>query len=341
MKFRLIKIIVALLFVSLLFIRCGKKSSNEVVVYTSVDQVFTEPILKDFEQKTGIKVKPVFDTEETKSTGVLNRLIAEKENPKCDIFWSGDPIRNLVLKNKGITAQYLPQSASEINNLFKDNEGQWIGFSSRVRVIIYNSHLVKAEEAPHSIYDLVNPKWKGKCAIANPLFGTTSFHIAALFAELGDEKANEFLKGIKNNKVIIATSNGDVKKRVTDGDVLFGLVDTDDAISAIREGAPIGMIFPDQDLIGTLIVPNTLSLIKNSPNQENAKKLFDYLLSAEVEQKLAELAAQIPMIKNNYQFKELPNVKSISDIKSMTVDYEKAAKKLEDIQPLLKKWLDQ
>ena len=76
---------------------CGKKS-NEVVVYTSVDQVFSEPILRDFEQETAIKVKPVFDTEETKSTGVLNRLIAEKDNPQCDVFWSGDPVRAIILR---------------------------------------------------------------------------------------------------------------------------------------------------------------------------------------------------------------------------------------------------
>lgn len=335
-----IKTLVLSLVIIIFLFGCSK-GDNEVVVFTSVDQVFTEPVFKEFEKKTGIKVKSVFDTEETKSTGVLNRLIAEKENPQCDVFWSGDPIRNLILKSKQITSMYLPPSSKEINDYFKDSESNWIGFSSRVRVIIYNTNLIKLEEAPHSVYEFLNPKWKGKCAIANPLFGTTSFHIAALFTELGDEKANEFLNGIKNNKVIIATSNGDVKKRVTDGEVLFGIVDTDDAITAIREGKQIGMIFPDQDTFGTLIIPNTLSLIKNSPNQENGKKLINYLLSAEVEKQLAELAAQIPMLKNSYQIKEMPNVKSISNIKSMKVDYEKAAKKLEEIQPLLKKWLDQ
>src|SRR5574341_299399 len=92
---------------------CSKKS-NEVIVYTSVDQVFSEPILKDFEQATGIRAKPVFDTEETKSTGVLNRLIAEKDNPQCDVFWCGDPVRTLVLKHKGVTASYISPNAAEI-----------------------------------------------------------------------------------------------------------------------------------------------------------------------------------------------------------------------------------
>jgi iron(III) transport system substrate-binding protein len=319
---------------------CSKKS-NEVVVYTSVDQIFAEPVLQMFEKKTGIKVKPVFDTEETKSTGVLNRLIAEKDNPQCDVFWSGDPVRSIILKTKGITTGYLPTIADSINRIFKDEKGYWIGFSSRVRVIIYNKNLVKQNEVPNSIYDLLNPKWKDNCAIANPLFGTTSFHIAALFTELGDEKAKEYLIGLKQNDVLIATSNGDVKKRVADGEIAIGIVDTDDAITAIREGKPVGMIFPDQKGVGSLIVPNAVSLIKNSPNSENGKKLIDYLLSSEVEMQLAKLAAQIPIIKTDYQIPEMPNTKSINDIKSMNIDYEKAAAKLEDIQPLLKKWLEQ
>lgn len=322
------------------FYGCSKKT-NEVVVYTSVDQVFAEPVLQMFEKKTGIKVKAIFDTEETKSTGVLNRLIAEKNNPQCDVFWGNDPIRNIILKNKMITTQYFPEAASDIDNYFKDSNGQWIGFSSRVRVIIYNTNLIRPEEAPRSIYEYLNSKWKGKCAIANPLFGTTSFHIAALFTELGDDKANKFLKGLKQNDVLIATSNGDVKKRVADGEVLFGLVDNDDAITAMREGKPVGMIYPDQDSLGILIVPNALSLIKNSPNQENGKKLLNYLLSSEVEKQLAVFAAQIPMLKSNIRIPEMSNIESISDLRSMKIDYEKVAKKLEDIQPLLKKWLEQ
>lgn len=335
---------IKLLFISIIiisfFIGCSKKS-NEVVVYTSVDQVFAEPVLQMFEKKTGIKVKPVYDTEETKSTGVLNRLIAEKDNPQCDVFWSGDPVRSIILKNKGITTGYLPSIADSINSIFRDEKGYWIGFSSRIRVIIYNKNLVKRNEAPNSIYDLLNPKWKGKCAIANPLFGTTSFHIAALFTELGDDKATEFLNNLKQNNVLIATSNGDIKKRIADGEIAFGLVDTDDAIVAMREDKPVGMIFPDQQGIGSLIVPNAVSLINNSPNSENGKILIDYLLTTEAEMQLAKLAAQIPMIKTDYQIPEMPNIKSINDIKSMNIDYEKAAAKLEEIQPLLKKWLEQ
>ncbi len=319
----------------LLLASCSQKSS-EVVVYTSVDQVFSEPILKDFEKATGIKVKPVFDTEETKSTGVLNRLIAEKDNPQCDVFWSGDPVRTLVLKSRGITAGYLSPNAAEIPIGFKDEDGHWIGFSTRARVLLYNADLIKQQDAPNSIDDFVDPKWKGQCAIANPLFGTTSFHAAALFSALGDDPAKEFFAKMKTNGVIIATSNGDVRKRVADGQVAFGLTDTDDANEAIKEGKPVVMVFPDQDSLGALIVPNTVSLIQNSPHPENGKKLIDYLLTREVEAKLAVSCAQMPLLPNPIE--EVSGVTSVDKIVPMKIDYERTAQKLEEIQPFLKEW---
>src|SRR5580704_9868113 len=71
-----------------------------VVVYVSHDQVFSEPILKDFEKETGIKVRAVYDTEETKSTGTMNRLIAEKNNPQADVYWANEPVRAEVLRHR-------------------------------------------------------------------------------------------------------------------------------------------------------------------------------------------------------------------------------------------------
>ena len=314
------------------------KNSNEVIVYTSVDQIFSETILKGFEEETGIKVKAVYDTEETKSTGVLNRLIAEKDNPQCDVFWSGDPVRTIVLKNKGITTPYHSPVADDISPVFKDPTYHWTGFSARARVLIYNKDLLKDAEVPQSVFDLTNQMYKGKVAIANPLFGTTTFHLSALFSVVGDEKAKQFLTDLKNNDVIIATSNGDVKKRVMKGEVSCGLTDTDDAFEAVKEGGNIGIVFLDQQGMGSLIMPNTVNLIKNSKHIENGKKLMDYLLSKETEAKLAISCAQMPLHKGV----EIPKgVPSLDRIVPMKIDYEQASIKLEEIQDYLKSWVEQ
>lgn len=321
----------------LTFSSCSKKDSNEVVVYTTVDQIFSQAILEDFEKKSGIKIKAIFDTEETKSTGVLNRIIAEKNNPQCDVFWSGDPIRAIVLKNKGITTSYDSINAKGIKSHFKGKDSHWIGFSARARVLIYNKDLLKSEDLPKSIFDLLDEKYKGKFTIANPLFGTTSFHFASWFSSFGDEKAKELLTGFKKNKVVIATSNGDVKKRVVNGEIPCGLTDTDDAFIALKESKNIGIIFLDQEGIGNLVMPNTVSLIKNSPNNQNGKKVIDYLLSKQTEEKLAISCAQMPLHSGVKTPKSVP---SLDNIKSMEIDYDKTAKKLEKIQKYLKQWTE-
>src|SRR3546814_17369013 len=89
-------------------------SAGEVVAYTSVDQVYAEPVFRRFEEKTGIRVRAAFDTEETKSTGMLNRLIAEGNNPRADLFWSGDPVRPFVLIGCGLVAPYAPDRKSGV-----------------------------------------------------------------------------------------------------------------------------------------------------------------------------------------------------------------------------------
>ena len=161
----------------------------------STDRVFSEPVLREYERRSGVKVNAVYDTEETKSTGLANRLLAEKARPQADVFWSNEPVRTLVLKSRDVLTPYRSPSAQGIPPALVDPDGYWTGFSARMRVIAYNTKLVKAEDAPQSIFDLADPKWKGQVAIADPRFGSTSFHVAALYAAAGDEKWTIFSAG--------------------------------------------------------------------------------------------------------------------------------------------------
>ncbi len=330
------RFIFLLMILSAWLLSCGQQKP-EVVVYTSTDQVFSEPVLKEFERRTGIKVHMVFDTEETKSTGLVNRLIAEKDAPKCDVFWSNDPLRVEILKQKGILAPYRSPQAQKIPDQFKDPEGYWTGFSGRIRVILINKELVSPEEYPQGIEDLLDPRWKGAFALANPLFGTTSFHVASLFVIWGDEKARDFLERIRHNGLQLASSNGEVARWVARGKVKFGFVDNDDAFSMIEEGQPVSMIIPDQNGLGTLFIPNAVALIKGAPHPETAKKLIDFLLSPLAEEKLARATCrQIPLNPEVPPPKGLP---PLSSLRLMPVDYAKVARKMEEILPYLRRWI--
>ena len=306
-----------------------------VVVYVSEDQIFSEPILKDFERETGIKVKAVYDTEEAKSTGVMNRLLAEKSNPQADVYWANEPIRAEVLKQRGISAPYISPSAQGIPEMFKDPEGYWTGFSARARVLVVNA---KVKDKPTSIQAYTDPRWKSQAVMANPLFGTTTAQVAALFTVWGDERAKAFMQSLKANGVRISTNNGESADFVASGEATFALVDSDDGASRITQGKSIEVVYPDQGAedIGCLLVPNAVLLIKGAPHAEHARKLIDDLLSKETERKLAFAeCAQLPLHPG---VETPPTVQRIETLKLMPIHYAEVARVLEAIQPFLKEW---
>lgn len=333
--------LVTLAGLGVLFSGCIRTTHPEVVVYTSVDDVFARPICEAFEKQTGIKVQLVPDTEETKSTGLLNRLIAEKGRPRADVFWSGDPVRAALLKSKGIATPYKSAEASHLPVQFSDPDGHWTGFSARARVIIYNKNLVPAGEEPKSVMDLTSPRFKGKACLANPLFGTTSMHAAALFDKLGESEAEKFFDGFIANGGKIVSSNGEVRRRVANGEFAVGICDSDDYNVARQEGKPVALVLPDQNGTGIVLIPNCAVLVAGGPNPENGKRFIDYLLRADTEAALARSeAAQIPLRSDVGLPKEFP-LPPIGKLKVMPIDYARLGGKLEELsQGFLKRWVD-
>jgi iron(III) transport system substrate-binding protein len=318
----------------LVFSACQVKDKNEVVVYTTLDQIFSEPILKKFQEETSIKVKALYDTEATKTVGLTNRLIAEKENPKADVFWNSEIVRTIVLKRKGVLSPYYSPNARNVPRRFKDSDGYWTGFGARARVIIINRNLVKKDQYPRSIRDLINRRWKGMGALSLPLFGTTNTHALALFQLWGVEKTRDFFSQCLENKVQVLDGNSVVRDRVADGLLKFGLTDTDDVYLGILRGKPVDMIYPDQDSLGTLLIPNTVALITGAPHPENGKKLVDYLLSDKLEETLAfSDSMQIPLRPHIRRPSHCP---SLNELRVMDVDYESIGEKAEEYSMILR-----
>ena len=318
---------------------CTRQPPSDVVVYTSVDDVFARPIAASFEHDSGTHLRLVPDTEETKSTGLLNRLLAERTRPQADVFWSGDPVRAAILKANAVSAPYRSAQADGLPAQFSDPDHYWTGFSARARVLVYNRDLVPADAAPRSVLDLLDPRFAGIACIANPLFGTTSMHAAALFTVLGDDRARAFFDGFLSNGGKIVASNGDVRRRVANGECAVGIADTDDARVAQLEGKPIGVVYPDANGMGTLIVPNCAVLIANGPNPAGGRAFIDYLLRPETEAALAASpAAQMPLRAGV----PVPaGFVRIGDVKPMPVVYSDLAARLPDLaKGYLKAWVD-
>jgi iron(III) transport system substrate-binding protein len=274
----------------------GTPSGPQVVLFASHDRLFSEPIVKEFEKATGIRVKLVTDAEAAKTVGLVNRLLSRKEHPEADVFWNNEIAHTLILREAGLLEAYVAPSAQDIPNAYKDAAGWWTGFGARARVLLVNTDLLPRDQWPSKVEDLADPRLRGKVAIARPLFGTTLTHAAALYEKLGPEKAQAFFRALKANEVKVAAGNALARDLVVNGEVACCLTDTDDANGALLKGAPVVMLYPDQEGVGALVIPNTVALIKGGPNPEAARKLVDFLVSREVETALARgPAAQLPV----------------------------------------------
>ena len=141
---------------------------------------------------------------------------------------------------------------------------------------------------------------------------------------------------LMGNDVRIASSNGEVKRLVASGQVGFGLTDTDDAHVALSEGRPVEVVYPDQDGLGTLVMPTSVVLMAGAPHPAAGRRLIDCLLSGESERRLALAAAHMPLRRDV----EAPaTVEPVSALQPMAVDYAEVADSMERIQPWLRDWM--
>ncbi|MCX7011686.1 MAG: ABC transporter substrate-binding protein, partial [Candidatus Sumerlaeota bacterium] len=181
----------------LALVGCAKNDERpRVVVYCSLDRIFSEPVLQAFEKDAGIEVEPVFDVEAAKTIGLTQRLIQERGRPLCDVFWNNEILQTVRLGGMGLLEPYASPSASDIPARWRDPQGLWTGFAARARVILFNKNLIAEGDVPTSIRQWgASDRWQGRFAIADPRFGTTSTHMAALYAAWGKEEFERVWKG--------------------------------------------------------------------------------------------------------------------------------------------------
>ena len=270
-------------------------SSRVVVVFTALDRVYSDPILRRFTEATGIEVRPVFDTEAAKTTGLISRLIARRDDPECDVLWNNEPVQTAQLAELGLLAEYRSPQAERIPPQFRDPQGRWTGFAARLRVIIYNTDMLSGSDVPTGLGDFADPRRRGQAALALPFFGTTLTHMTVLSQRWEAQRFEQWLAAVRANDVALAAGNGPVRDLVAAGERAFGLTDTDDAHGAMLDGKPVAVVVPDA-AGGALLLPNTVALIAGCRRPAEGKALVDYLLSPQVERDLAAArSAQIPL----------------------------------------------
>jgi iron(III) transport system substrate-binding protein len=275
---------------SCLFLSCSKSSdpdARKVVLYCSVDQGIAEPIIAEFEKQSGIKVLARFDTEASKTVGLVQKIKAEAASPVADVFWSSEVFHTIRLARDGLLAPHRSDATIGRPVLCADADGRWHGFALRARVIAYSTDRVSAEDAPKSLEDVLDGKWKGRLVMAAPEFGTTGGDVASWFAHYGPARARQILEGLKANEMRIVAGNSTAVRMVATGQADVCFTDTDDVYAAQRNGWPVAMNFLDQAGNGVLTIPNTAAVIKGAIHLKEAAELMDFLLSEQLERMLA------------------------------------------------------
>ncbi len=280
----------------LLLAGCGS-SDPRVVLYVSADDHVARPIVRAFERQTGIRVDMVGDTEQKKTTGLANRLLAESDNPQADVFWSSEVFHTIRLADEGVLAAHVSAIAADRPAAFRDPQHRWHGFGARARVIVYAPQRVDPDEVPRTWMDLTKPWFEGRIVMADPRFGTTGGHLAAMkvyWTKLAGAAYYEaFLMGLAENRVrLLPGGNAAVVRAVADGEADLGLTDTDDVWAARAAGYDVQLVYPRHMLEGvpgggTLLIPNSVARVTGGPNPTEAAVLIDFLLDEQVERLLA------------------------------------------------------
>jgi len=201
------------IFATISMISCSKtKNIPSVVIYTSVDQVYSSQIFKDFEKKSGIRVLAVYDTEASKVVGLEKRLLMERSHPRADIFWNSEPIRTARLAKQDIFKPYKKFTNKNYQSkMYYDTSHRWFGIGKRSRTLIVNTQQIKKEAYPELLQTLWSKAYKGKIAISSPYVGTAATHFAALCHKLGETKFKQLLKKIKASHISYLAGNSVLK----------------------------------------------------------------------------------------------------------------------------------
>ncbi len=278
----------AILLPQFLKLRRLASEQQSVVIYAAQDQVYAEPILRDFEKETGIKTRAVYDSEAVKTVGLANRLLAERNHPQCDVFWGNEEMRTRQLAAQGV---------------FRETNG-WAAFGYRSRRLVINTNFVSltnfgraelplgqdaqqrvptgALSAPRSLLELTNAVWRGKIALAYPLFGTTATHFLALRQRWGEAGWLAWCRALQANKPFVVDGNSVVVKLVGRGEAWIGLTDSDDIAAGQADGLPV----TGTPMREVLFIPNAVAVIRHAPHPESAQRLFEYLQSRAVSDRL-------------------------------------------------------
>jgi iron(III) transport system substrate-binding protein len=271
---------------------------GEVVVYTSRAEALFKPVIEAFNAAyPDIKVTVLNGS----NSELAARILEERANPKADVLVNSDILTMENLAAEGVFAPNNSPAVMAVPADYRADDGSWVALTLRARVIMYNTDLVSLEELPKKMVDLADPKWKDVIGSANSTNGAMMAQLVIMRNQLGEPATEAFIQGLLENNAQFFGGHTDVRKAVGAGELKLGLVNHYYYHLSKAEGAPVGVIYPDQEDggLGLMVNSTNAGIIKGGPNPEMARIFVDFMLSP---------AGQKIYAERNYEYPIVPGV---------------------------------
>lgn len=305
------------------FTEYAPDDAHRLVVYTSHKEEVWRPIIKEFEERTGIWV----DVKTGGTNELLEQIKKEADEPKADVMFGGG-VESLCAYQD----YFLSYTSAEVDQIvprFRDRENRWTPFSSLPVVLVYNPKLVAADMVT-GWKDLLNPAFRGKIAFADPAVSGSSFTgLVTLATALDvpfDELIHDFCKNLDGAQL---DNSGAVLDAVCSGSAWIGVTLEETAQKRIAAGENLAMVYPCE---GTSCVPDASALVKGASHMDNAKLFLDFTVSEDVQNILAEQFCRRPVRKG---LPEAENLIDFEKIPLLEYDINAVSKNQE---PILMAW---
>ncbi|MBX2806471.1 MAG: Fe(3+) ABC transporter substrate-binding protein [Hyphomicrobiales bacterium] len=273
--------------------------SSEVNIYSLRQTYLIQPLLDAFTKKTGVTTNVIFADK-----GLIERIAEEAENSPADLLLTADIGFLTSAVEQGIT-QPIESGVVEENipAVYRDPEGDWVGLTSRARVIYASKERVEQDSITYE--ELANPKWKGKICTRSGQHSYNLALFASMIAHKGEAEAKKWLEGLKENLARKPSGNDRAQAQgVFSGECDLAIANTYYmALMATNEKEPeqqewarsVKVLFPNAEERGTHVNLSGVVLAKNAPNKDNAIKLIEFLTSDEAQKIYAELNNEYPL----------------------------------------------
>lgn len=279
----------------------------ELVIYSGRNEKLIGELIKQFEVQTKAKVQVRYgDTAELASA-----ILEEGTNSPADVFFGQDAGALGALQKAGRTVQLPTSLVNKVDSAYRSPEGQWVGVTGRVRTVDYNTSLVKAEELPSSIFGFTDPKWKGKIGWS-PTNGSFQSFVTGLRVAEGEERAKEWLEGIKANDAKVYPNNTSIVQALTRGEIGLGFVNHYylEQIKKDNPDVPVAHHFTED--VGSLVNVAGIAILNSAKHPNIAQRFAEFLLNEEAQNYFASQTSEYPLASG---VAPQGNLKSLNEIR--------------------------